>query len=228
MDILILGDRQRAEELMNRIPRIHQVQHSTKVNDASLPKFNLVFDLDFDSDNHNLQYYSYDRNKVVFVGAVKKQLADAINQSHAEVKCHLVGMNTWPTLIDRDLLELTVADKNTLPIVERICAELEWKYRIVDDRVGMVTPRLLAMIINEACYTLQEGTATREDIDTAMKLGTNYPHGPLQWADRIGIANVYETLQAIYNDTHDERYKVCPLLKTMYLRKEHFYPLVVA
>jgi 3-hydroxybutyryl-CoA dehydrogenase len=225
MDILILGDRARAEELMKRIPSTHQVQHSTKVNDASLPKFNLIFDLDFDSDNHNLQYYSYDRNKVVFVGAVKKQLVDAINQYHGEVKCHLVGMNTWPSLIDRDLLELSIADKAALPVLERICSELQWKYHVVNDRVGMVTPRILAMIINEACFTLQEGTATREDIDTAMKLGTNYPFGPLEWADRIGIAQVYETLDAVYNDTHDERYKVCPLLKTMYLRQERFYPV---
>jgi 3-hydroxybutyryl-CoA dehydrogenase len=86
----------------------------------------------------------------------------------------------------------------------------------------MVTPRILFMIINEACYTLQEGTASKEDIDTSMKLGTNYPFGPFEWANKIGIKHVYETLEAIYLDTHDERYKVCPLLKTMYLKGEEF------
>jgi len=225
MDILILGDRRRAEELITRIPKTHNVQHSTKLNDASLPKFSLIFDLNFDIDPNNLQYYSYDRNKVIFAGSVKRQLASAINQYHAEIKCRLVGMNTLPTFIDRDLLELSVTNEAGKAVAERICIELEWKFRIVEDRVGMVTPRVLFMIINEACYTLQEGTAEMHDIDTAMKLGTNYPYGPFEWADRIGISHIYETLEAVYADTHDERYKICPLLKTKYLRKELFYPV---
>jgi len=87
----------------------------------------------------------------------------------------------------------------------------------------MVTPRIIFMIINEACYTLQERTATIQDIDLGMKLGTNYPLGPFEWADKIGIKNVYETLLAVYEDTKDERYKICSLLKTMYLKNESFY-----
>jgi 3-hydroxybutyryl-CoA dehydrogenase len=87
----------------------------------------------------------------------------------------------------------------------------------------MVTPRVIFMIINEACYTLQEGTADMKDIDTSMKLGTNYPFGPFEWADNIGIKHVYETIETMYSDTHDERYKVCPLLKTKYLKGETFY-----
>jgi 3-hydroxybutyryl-CoA dehydrogenase len=73
------------------------------------------------------------------------------------------------------------------------------------------------MIINEAYYTVQEGTANRDDIDQAMKLGTNYPMGPFEWCKKIGITDVYETLEALYNDTHDERYKICSLLKHDYL-----------
>ena len=74
------------------------------------------------------------------------------------------------------------------------------------------------MIINEAYYTAQEGTASREDIDMAMKLGTNYPYGPFEWSERIGINHIYELLEAIYDDTHDERYKICSLLKQEYLK----------
>lgn len=81
----------------------------------------------------------------------------------------------------------------------------------------MVTPRILMMIINEAYYTVQEGTAGKLDIDTAMKLGTAYPHGPFEWLQQIGIRDVYEVLDALYQDTREERYKICPLLKTEYL-----------
>ena len=63
-----------------------------------------------------------------------------------------------------------------------------------------------------------EGTATREDIDAGMKLGTNYPLGPFEWATSWGIANIYELLEALYLDSKDERYKVCPQLKQEYLK----------
>jgi len=73
------------------------------------------------------------------------------------------------------------------------------------------------MIINEAYYAVLEGTATREDVDLAMKLGLNYPFGPFEWSNRIGVKHVYELLEAVYEDTRDERYKICPLLKKEYL-----------
>jgi 3-hydroxybutyryl-CoA dehydrogenase len=98
-----------------------------------------------------------------------------------------------------------------------ICKELVTAFQIVDDRVGLVTPRIICMIINEAYYTVQEGTSGKADIDLAMKLGTNYPFGPFEWCQKIGVRNVYELLAAIYEDTKDERYKICPLLKKEYL-----------
>ena len=69
------------------------------------------------------------------------------------------------------------------------------------------------MIINEAYYTVEEGTATREDVDMAMKLGTNYPFGPFEWCERIGSKNVCGLLDAVYEDTKDERYSICRLLR---------------
>jgi 3-hydroxybutyryl-CoA dehydrogenase len=103
------------------------------------------------------------------------------------------------------------------PQLKRICQELNTDFLIVDDRVGLVTPRIICMIINEAYYSFMEGTASREDIDLAMKLGTNYPYGPFEWSQRIGIKHIYELLEALYEDTKDERYKICPLLRKEYL-----------
>jgi 3-hydroxybutyryl-CoA dehydrogenase len=131
-------------------------------------------------------------------------------------------VNFLPGFINREFFEISLFRENH-ETATNIMRQLNWKYSIVEDRAGMVTPRVICMIINEACYTLQEGTADMHDIDLAMKLGTNYPNGPFEWADKIGIKDVYETLEAIYNDTRDERYKICPLLKTKYLNKETFY-----
>jgi 3-hydroxybutyryl-CoA dehydrogenase len=108
--------------------------------------------------------------------------------------------------------------ENDAEKLKDICQQLQTKFLLIDDRVGLVTPRVICMIINEAYYTFQEGTATKEDIDLGMKLGTNYPFGPFEWCNRIGIRHVYELLEAVYEDTNDERYKICPLLKKEYFK----------
>ena len=54
-----------------------------------------------------------------------------------------------------------------------------------------------------------------EDIDTALRLGFNYPRGPLEWADQIGLEHVVATLDALYEELHEERYRVAPLLRRM-------------
>lgn len=94
----------------------------------------------------------------------------------------------------------------------------------VEDRLGLVAPRILSMIVNEAAFALMEGVAEAEDIDTAMKLGTNYPMGPLQWADAIGVDVVAELLQALFNEYGEERYRPCVLLKQYARAGKTFYP----
>ncbi|WP_202078456.1 3-hydroxyacyl-CoA dehydrogenase family protein [Caldalkalibacillus salinus] len=86
---------------------------------------------------------------------------------------------------------------------------------IIQDQVGGVFPRTLSLIANEAIYTLSEQVATKEDIDTAMKKGTNYPLGPLEWVDKIGLDHVLCILDGLYRECGDDRYRPAPLLKQM-------------
>ena len=86
---------------------------------------------------------------------------------------------------------------------------------VVQDRIGMVLPRILCMIVNESAFALTEQIATPEDIDAAMRLGTNYPLGPIEWGDKIGVGQVIAVLNALYDDLHEERYRVAPLLKQL-------------
>jgi len=85
----------------------------------------------------------------------------------------------------------------------------------VGDFSGLILRRVLFMIINEAAYALWEGIATREDIDLAMKLGTNYPMGPLEWADAIGLDRVYNGLKGLHEEYGDDRYRPCPLIRKL-------------
>ena len=98
----------------------------------------------------------------------------------------------------------------------KVCDQLKTEFVVVEDRVGMVSARVICMIINEAYNTFGEGTASKEDINLAMKLGTNYPLGPFEWCTEIGVRNVYELLEAIFRDTNDERYRIAPELVKEY------------
>jgi 3-hydroxybutyryl-CoA dehydrogenase len=84
---------------------------------------------------------------------------------------------------------------------------------VVPDGPGLVFPRILCMIINEAAFALMEGVASTEDIDTAMKLGTNYPLGPLEWADRIGLDQVLGVVEGLQAEYGEDRYRPAPLLR---------------
>ena len=81
---------------------------------------------------------------------------------------------------------------------------------ITQNTPGFISARTIAMIVNEAFFALGDAISTANDIDTAMKLGTNYPMGPFEWAQKIGIAPIYELLQSLAST--DPRYECAPSL----------------
>ncbi len=228
MQIIAIGDDTRYEELRKKLA--HSSIELTRITDVEeeldeIKNADIIFDLNFDDDADNLNFYATLKDKYVFVSAVKTSLAEQVYILGDKVKCKLIGMNAIPTFIDRNRWELSFYYGFQAEETKKLMESLQIDYDVVADRVGMLTPRILFMIINEACYTLQEGTASIEDIDNGMRLGTNYPFGPFEWCDKIGITDVFETLTAIYEDTKEERYKICPLLKTKYLRNQTFYKI---
>jgi len=84
--------------------------------------------------------------------------------------------------------------------------------------------RVLVMLINEAADTLHYNIASRDDIDTAMTKGVNYPKGLLRWADQIGIQTCVERMDELYFEYHEERYRCSPLLRIMSREQLKFYP----
>jgi 3-hydroxybutyryl-CoA dehydrogenase len=82
---------------------------------------------------------------------------------------------------------------------------------------GPIFPRILSVIVNEATRALDEGVARAEEIDVAMRLGTNYPLGPLRWADLVGLDEILAVLEGLRRETGDDRYRPAPLLNKMVL-----------
>ena len=176
------------------------------------------------ADHNSTTYLLFESTKLpVFFETVWASSTESRWQAESGLSAMKVfGFCGLPTLLNRPLLEVSIYNEADREKLAETCAALGTDYRIVQDRVGLVTPRVICMIINEACYTVQEGTATMQDVDLGMKLGTNYPRGPFAWANAIGVERVYAVLEALWQDTHDERYKVCPLLKRQALRGEPF------
>lgn len=81
------------------------------------------------------------------------------------------------------------------------------------DFPGFISNRILMPMINEAIYTVYEGVATIEDVDTVMKLGMNHPMGPLTLADFIGLDTCLYIMEVLYEGFGDSKYRPCPLLR---------------
>jgi 3-hydroxybutyryl-CoA dehydrogenase len=135
-------------------------------------------------------------------------------------KSRLVGCCALPSISQKPVIEIAptvFTPAGTINVVQRFFHSLGKEIELVQDRVGMVFPRIVCQIINEAAYALQEEIATPQAIDLAMKIGANYPLGPIEWADRIGLDQVYAVLKALHADLGEDRYCMAPLLKQMAL-----------
>lgn len=215
MNIYVIGSSEQFNQVKDKVAKEHNVKGVQGIDQISGNEPVTIFDFGFDETTDSLEQYAALSNANLFINATRLSLIETAYFSENE-QPNLFGMAADPTFLERSMMELSAHPSNAQDINELVDL-LGINATIVDDRVGMVTPRIIAMIINEAYFTVQEGTATREDIDTGMKLGTNYPMGPFEWATKWGITNIYELLEALYLDTKEERYKICPLLKKEYL-----------
>lgn len=121
---------------------------------------------------------------------------------------NIVAISGWPGFISRPVTE-------TVSVREEECRNMfsRWGLRSLPspDVPGMLSARIIAMIINEAFFALEEGVSTKAEIDTAMKLGTNYPFGPFEWGEKIGLNQIYQLLEAMAQT--DARYQPAPAMK---------------
>lgn len=132
--------------------------------------------------------------KPIFINAV----IDTLEEMNIPQNIHRI--NGWSGFLNRNIWEVGTQNQNE---VKTFFKKIGWQYIIVKDSPGLVAARVISMIINEAFYALKEKVSTREEIDIAMKLGTNYPWGPFEWSEKIGLEKIHQLLSKL--SIKDER-----------------------
>jgi 3-hydroxybutyryl-CoA dehydrogenase len=121
-------------------------------------------------------------------------------------------MNPVPLMELVELIRGIATDDDTYRAVKEFAVSLGKQIAVSEDFPAFIVNRILLPMINEAIYTLYEGVAGVEAIDTAMRLGAHHPMGPLQLADFIGLDTCLSIMQVLHEGLSDSKYRPCPLL----------------
>lgn len=157
-----------------------------------------------------------------FVGAEEPVLSATLNASLAEAAqwtthpANVIGWAALPPQAGSETIEITASLLTNPAMISRaqqFISSLRREPVQVGDGVGGVLPRIVANLVNEAAFALMEDVASAEDIDQAMQLGTNYPHGPLAWGDLIGLDQIAGVMTALGEAYGPDRYRPAPLLQ---------------
>ena len=143
-----------------------------------------------------------DKEKPVVINAVTETLQSLL------LPANVSRINAWPGFLKRSSWEIA---GNISTWLQTIMTAINKQIIPVKDEPGLVSARIIAMLINEAYFALEEGVSSKEEIDIAMQLGTNYPHGPFAWAAKIGVQNICSLLLVLQQ--RDSSYAPAALLQ---------------
>jgi len=141
------------------------------------------------------------------------KIAAVTNRSEKVIGMHF--MNPVPVMKLVEIINGYKTDKAVTDSIVSVTTSLQKVPCVVNDYPGFIANRILMPMINEAIYSLYEGVAAKEEIDTVMKLGMAHPMGPLQLADFIGLDVCLAILKVLQDGFGNTKYAPCPLLVNM-------------
>jgi len=201
MKVIVLADEVNKEEFMmkkiNDDVQLIFIEEFAEVRDHTSADAFFIIKEGIDTKSN-----TFFGDKPVFINSAIKTL------SELKLPENFSRINGWPGFLDREIWEIA-SGKETA--VKDIFEKLGWQYILVADTPGLVSARIISMIINEAYFALGDNVSTKEEIDIAMKLGTNYPYGPFEWSRKIGPEKVYNLLEKL--NQQDNRYTIAPAMK---------------
>jgi len=182
---VLANDLQKEEMGVSPFFRKHEVLFSENLSLWSNHIADAFMDLCFENSPERIEMLAKLLPKPVFVHSV----TDTLDRIHP----NLIRMNGWPGFLKGNCLEASANEEIKIKAGQLLGDELIF----VKDEPGFVSARILAMIINEAYFTWEAGTSSKEEIDIAMKLGTGYPLGPFEWGEKIGVRRIVELLKRL-------------------------------
>jgi 3-hydroxybutyryl-CoA dehydrogenase len=185
---VLANDLQREEIAVSPFFSKHEVLFSENLSLWSNHIADAFMDLCFENSPERLEMLTKLLTKPVFVHSV----TDTLDRIYP----HLIRINAWPGFLKGNCLEAAASEEIKIKAGQLFGEELVF----VKDVPGFVSARILAMIINEAYFTWEAGTSSKEEIDIAMKLGTGYPFGPFEWGEKIGIGKIAKLLRRLSID----------------------------
>lgn len=198
MIILVIGQDNAINELSQNSSNIEWWSIMSINEAAAYPTADAIFNLSPDAI-----YEDYSGIKIpVFVNSVN------ITLKAAKARPPVCRINGWNGFLKRETWEVAGDISNSH---EAILLSLQKKIIHAKDEPGFISARIICMIINEAFFAREDNISTESEIDIAMKLGTNYPFGPFEWASAIGEKNVCELLTSLGKT--DARYQPSLLLQ---------------
>lgn len=202
MQIIVHGTQLAKQELVSKATPITTVHHVPSIQSFSdYPKAEAYIDLSFEN-NENTTTLLKKLNRLVIINSVPNTLA--------ETDPSFIRINGWPGFLETVVIESSCVQPGLKQSAEAVFKELNKIPEWLPDEPGFITPRVISMIINEAYFALEEEISSKEEIDTAMKLGTAYPYGPFEWARKIGLNNIVRLLTRLSKEK--ARYAPAPLL----------------
>lgn len=160
----------------------------------------------------------YPDEKVVLASNTSSISITQIATSAGKTASRVVGMHFFNPVPLMQLVEVIPGIQTSPDVVERTIALATKMGKTplkANDRAGFVSNRVLMPMINEAFYAWMEGVAEPEAIDGIMKLGCNFPMGPLRLADYIGLDTCVNIMNVLADGLNNDRYRACPLLKQL-------------
>jgi 3-hydroxybutyryl-CoA dehydrogenase len=205
MRLWVLADQDQKEELLAQ-PIDETVLLEWPDSPGSVSGLNqgdVCMDLLFEQSPQRIKWLTTLPASMVIINSVVETLTQTSDT--------FVRINGWNTFLKRTVAEAACLQPDLKTKARELFSLLGRSVEWVPDMTGFIAPRIVVSIINEAFFSLEERLSSPEEIDTAMKLGTNYPLGPLEWGKKIGLKKVLSLLEIL--SQKEPRYEPSVLLR---------------